>query len=209
MYLILILSDPSHAGEHTKCNSTCVDQTPQCKWNTKCISTCIDQTSPISTRKQKCISSVEQNNNIPKMTQNISQHVITIPSHASWVRKSIATCVDTIFISRCVDQTNPKPASTQNVSQHVLKNQNHAIEKLKCSSTCVAQIPPVRIQNAAQHVLTKLTNPANTQNASQHVMTKPFCQRRHKMYHDLCRTNPSHPTNCISTRDASEDTRCN
>jgi len=94
MYLNLCRSNPSLAGEHTECNSICVDQTnlmPAKTRNTyqhvrqkppfidqpshgsedtKCISTCVEQSSQAGDHT-KCISNCVDHIMLDKMHLNI------------------------------------------------------------------------------------------------------------------------------------------
>ena len=84
-----------HAGEYTKCNSTCDRQTIRCHPEQKRnINMCCPIPSYASV-DTKCISTCEeQSPHLPARTHNESQHVLTKLSHVPEDRKSIETCVD-------------------------------------------------------------------------------------------------------------------
>jgi hypothetical protein len=167
--------------------------------NTKCISTSVDKTHPM-----------------PARIQDVSQLVLTEPTHASKETLCSTTCgvqtppliKDTKCIASCEDQTTTMPAMTQYKSELVLTNPlpclrrnemylnlcltnpSHASHDTKCISTCCEQSP----QNASDDTICISTCVDQTRpmlerelNISQHVLTRPILsQRGHKMYLNVC-----------------------
>ena len=142
---------------------------------------------------------------MPARTQNVSNMCWPNPSSVSEHTKCISTYVD---------QTSLMLAWTLNASQHVLNKPrpcqpkhkmylnlcwsvpSHAYEEIKCKSTYLEQTYP----NARED--TKFTStcadqtppmPARSRNVSQLLLTSSLPrQRRHKIYLNICWTNPSH-----------------
>ena len=85
-----------HAGEYTKCNSTCDRQSIRCHPEQKGISTCVDQSPQMPAWIQKAYQYAKSN---PLICQgghkmNLNIYVLNKPSHVSEGRIFIATCVD-------------------------------------------------------------------------------------------------------------------
>ena len=166
--------NPSHTSEDRKCISTCWPNLHLAREDNKCTSICVDLSPHMPARIQHVFWHVM---NIPNPCQNISQLVVSKPTHVSKDKKCISTCVH---------QTTPIPARTQNVSEDVFTpslkcqrgqkihlnmwwpNPTHACEDTKCNSTFVDQINAIR---------------ARTQNAPKHMMNKSIpWQWRHRIY---------------------------
>ena len=230
MHLNKCWTNPSQASEEIKCISKCVDKTHPCQrvhimhhnmcWtdpsytskDTKCLLTCVEreQTARIKNSFHHLLIKPLTCHRGHKIYLNMR---LPNPSNAS---------EDTICNSTCVDLPHPMPVRTQNISQLVLTKiipvQRGDIMHL---SMCWQTSMPARTQNTSQYVLTKTSHasddrsyifacvyqthpmPTRTQNVSQQVLTKLItCQRRHKMYPNMCWLNPSNYSDdkrCIST----------
>jgi len=142
MYLNLCSPNISHASEHIKCISTCVEQTDSILERKIYISTCVEQTYPMGGR-----------------TRYISQLVLTNISHSSDDKKCISACQQgkVMHLKVC----SPKPLLCQHEHKFYLNmcspNNSNANEDSTCISTYLdqTQTMPVRTQNISQHVLTK------------------------------------------------------
>ena len=185
--------NPSDAGEHIKCISTCVSQTSPMAASTNNSTQHVLIKPLICQREHKMyLNMCLPNPPMPAQTETPSPQVLTkpIPCHRGPKMNLISFWTIPSHVS---EDTKCIPTSE-------VRNPSHANKHTKCKSTCDDQTQPM---------------PSSTKNASQHELTKP--QPGHIMHLNMHWPKSSHGweyTKCISSlvdqspTHASKKTKC-